>query len=105
MASKAKKETPNPDRKHPHVPTPEEMQARAVGPRVRVSKGCIGYYGLRRRRSGSVFTLESEKHFSPSWMERVDSNVPETAKEQDAPQAALYKAGGAPPQLANVQVI
>jgi hypothetical protein len=92
-------------RKHPHVPSPGEKPMLTQGIRVRVKKGRIGYYELRRRREGSVFTIGSEKEFSKVWMERVPDSIEETAPGFDAPQQAIYKGGGAPPQMANNQAI
>lgn len=37
---------------------------------VRATK--LGYYGHIRRREGALFTITSEKDFSPRWMERTD---------------------------------
>ena len=31
----------------------------------------FGFYGHKRRYNGDVFEIESEKHFSEKWMEKV----------------------------------
>lgn len=43
---------------------------------VRVKEGQIGFYGLRRQRSGAVFNLDKPEHFSPLWMDKVDPKDP-----------------------------
>lgn len=48
---------------------------------VRATK--LGYYNLKRKKEGEVFSIKSEKEFSKSWMEPVDGHAPKLkAKEQ-----------------------
>jgi len=37
-----------------------------------------GYYNLVLRKPGDVFDLLDPSHFSETWMERVDENIPKT---------------------------
>jgi hypothetical protein len=39
---------------------------------VRVKESCKGFYGIRRRKEGEEFTIDSEKDFSEKWMEHVN---------------------------------
>ena len=50
------------------------MKVKAKG----LSDTWVGFYRHLRRRGGDVFTLDSDKDFSPKWMERVADDAPET---------------------------
>jgi hypothetical protein len=54
----------------------------------------LGYYGLNRRRAGDVFEIESEDHFSKTWMEHVDGKNREP-KADIAPAPKAVKPTGA----------
>ena len=43
---------------------------------MRVRATDLGYYGDRRQRPGSVFTLSNPAHFSEKWMEALDGKKP-----------------------------
>lgn len=73
---------------------------------MRVRATQLGYYGMERRRPGTVFTIKSEKDFSDKWMERVDAktsaeDVPESDDEQGEEQEPQPE--GEPSTLAAVQ--
>ena len=50
------------------------MKVKAIGS----SDKWVGYYGLKRRRGGDVFTLDKESDFSEQWMEKVPAKTPES---------------------------
>lgn len=52
--------------------------------KVRVKAGQMGYYGMSRRREGSVFELTDEAHFSERWMEEVDAPAKAEAKAEES---------------------
>lgn len=43
--------------------------------KIRVRATRLGYYGEERKRIGDVFDITSPKHFSETWMERVDGKT------------------------------
>jgi hypothetical protein len=45
----------------------------------------IGFYGLKRRRAGEIFEIQSEKEFG-SWMEKVEKE-PVLAKSKSKAKA------------------
>lgn len=53
-----------------------------------------GYYEMKIRPEGSVFTIKSEKDFSHKWMERLDGKP---VKEQKAEKKAAAKKEEIPP--------
>ena len=67
--------------------------------KVRVKEDCIGYYNHMRRRSGNVFSIMSEKEFSPTWMERVPDNTPEITTP-----IGPIKEGNMPPEPTHSEV-
>ena len=62
-------------------------------------KQVMGYYGLKRIRSGEEFVLSDEKHFSSKWMEKIDSGESE-AKAKVKPG----KKHGAPTSIGDEQI-
>ena len=62
-------------------------------------KQVMGYYGLKRIRSGEEFVLSDEKHFSSKWMEKIDSGESE-AKAKEKPG----KKHGAPTSIGDEQI-
>lgn len=59
------------------LPTePVSAPASAPAP-MRVRATQLGFYSMRRRRVGDVFTLRQPSDFSPVWMVRAD-DAPET---------------------------
>lgn len=48
----------------------------------------MGYYGIKRRRPGAVFTLKDPKDFSANWMEKLDGKVkaPAVVVEPEEPE-------------------
>lgn len=51
----------------------------------------FGFYGTQRRRNGDVFEIETEKHFSNKWMERVNDPKPAEEPAPEAPTATKGK--------------
>ena len=43
---------------------------------VRVKSGMMGFYDLKRRRAGDVFSLKDPALFSHRWMETADGSEP-----------------------------
>ena len=43
----------------------------------------IGFYG-KRRREGDEFEIDSEKHFSEQWMEKVESEKKSRTRSKPA---------------------
>lgn len=39
----------------------------------------LGFYDLKRRREGDVFSIENERQFSEKWMARVPDTAAEVA--------------------------
>lgn len=70
-------------------------------------KQVMGYYGLKRIRSGEEFVLSDEKHFSSKWMEKIDSGESE-AKAKVKPGkkhgAKPGKKHGAPTSIGDEQI-
>lgn len=65
----------------------------------------VGYYNYVRRKPGDVFDLLEEKHFSPKWMDRVETSVPKSPAPGEptaAELAADAKAAGRPRRNADV---
>jgi hypothetical protein len=60
---------------------PATAKAAAITPegKVRVRATRLGYYGEERKRVGEVFDISHAKHFSATWMERVDGKTPKKA--------------------------
>ncbi len=55
-----------------------------------------GFYGGHRRRAGVKFSIQDEKHFSPTWMERLDKPAPKpepVARRQQGGQAKRQAKG------------
>lgn len=52
--------------------------------------GSIGFYGIKRRRDGEVFDIESEEHLG-SWMEVIEEAKP---KKVAKPKVVASKEGG-----------
>lgn len=48
--------------------------------KVRVKAGKTGYFGMSRRKEGSVFEIEDEAQFSEFWMERLDAPKADTSE-------------------------
>lgn len=44
----------------------------------------MGFYDLKRKKPGSVFTIKSEKEFSKEWMERLDGLAPASVEPPKA---------------------
>lgn len=62
----------------PRLLAGEDAPKRLTRIKVRaVGQGCVGYYDHVRRYAGDVFFIADETAFSPKWMERVGSHVPE----------------------------
>lgn len=66
-------------------------------------KQVMGYYGLKRIRSGEEFVLSDEKHFSSKWMEKIDSGESES-KAKAKPGAKPGKKHGAPTSIGDEQI-
>lgn len=82
--------------------TAAPAQAVAAPPKarsLRVRAIRLGYYGDKRQRVGDVFDLTNEKHFSATWMERVDGKTP--AKTTTSREALAGQMGPAGQQAAN----
>jgi hypothetical protein len=45
---------------------------------MKVEATRLGYYGHKRRRPGVKFDLKDSKHFSESWMKKLDASVKES---------------------------
>ena len=54
--------------------------------KVKVKSGRTGYFGLKRRREGEIFDIETEREFSDKWMEPIGWEP--GAKEKPAPKSA-----------------
>ena len=55
---------------------------------MKVKATMLGYYNNKRMREGTVFNLSSEKHFSKSWMTKVEAKGKghkQKAAKEDAP--------------------
>lgn len=56
-----------------------------AGKPIKVRAIRLGYYDLKRRRFGDVFTIAGDHEFSTEWMERVAASTPEhTTSAQQA---------------------
>ena len=66
-------------------------------------KQVMGYYGLKRIRSGEEFVLSDEKHFSSKWMEKIDSGESES-KAKAKSGAKPGKKHGAPTSIGDEQI-
>ena len=62
-----------PGQGQPHLPKDHAPHADSL--KVRATAVC--YYDDKRRRIGDVFTLLDPKHFSETYMERVDPATPD----------------------------
>lgn len=68
-------------------------------------KQVMGYYGLKRIRSGEEFVLSDENHFSSKWMEKIDSGKSEAkAKPGAKPGVKPGKKHGAPTSIGDEQI-
>jgi hypothetical protein len=64
--------------------------------RIRVRATRLGYYGDERKRVGEVFDIASGKHFSATWMERVDGKtMPKKITGKEALASQMGAAGRA----------
>jgi len=64
----------------PGSPAAAAQATAAAQPRIkpiRVRATTDGFYANIYRRTGDVFTIEGETHFSTRWMEKVDPRTPE----------------------------
>jgi len=59
--------------------------------KVKVKSGRTGYFGLKRRREGEIFDIETEREFSDKWMEPVDWTPGEKVKAKPVEKAPQVK--------------
>lgn len=44
----------------------------------------LGFYGSTRKREGEVFELTDSKHFSETWMRKLDDEAPKRGRKPKA---------------------
>ncbi len=57
------------------------------------SGGRFGFYGEKRRYDGDIFDLTDAKHFSSSWMEKVDAEPKAARKSKTAQKTEIEQSG------------